>query len=132
MKQTIKIDRCIEARVKINGEYKKLTNNLIFTYIEDENGDGIRTLEYTDPVDIKPGTEIEIIFNRIDVLYGQYHKPLITSDDNTIMAYQLNYKFKVIEDYKTELVLEPITEFKIPINKDSNIIDRMLGKPNNL
>ena len=132
MKQTIKIDRCIEARVKINGEYKKLTNNLIFTYIEDENGDGIRTLEYTDPVDIKPGTEIEIIFNRIDVLYGQYHKPLITSDDNTIMAYQLNYKFKVIEDYKTELVLEPITEFKIPVNKDSNIIDRMLGKPNNL
>lgn len=132
MKQTIKIDRCIEARVKINGEYKKLTNNLVFTYTEDENGNGIRTLEYTDPVDIKPGTEIEIIFNRIDVLYGQYHKPLITSDDNTIMAYQLNYKFKVIEDYKTELVLEPITEFKIPINKDSNIIDRMLGKPNNL
>lgn len=131
MKQTIKIDRCIEARVKINGEYKKLTNNLVFTYTEDA-GNGIRTLEYTDPVDIKPGTEIEIVFNRIDVLYGQYHKSLIASNDNTIMAYQLNYKFKVIEDYKTELVLEPITEFKIPINKDSNIIDRMLGKPNNL
>lgn len=132
MKQTIKIDKCIEARVKINGEYKRLLENLAFTYIEDENGDGIRTLEYTDPVDIKPGTEIEIIFNRIDVLYGQYHKPLITSDDNTIMAYQLKYKFKVIEVNKTRLVLEPITEFKIPVNKDSNIIDRMLGKPNNL
>lgn len=130
MKQTIKIDRCIEARVKINGEYKKLTNNLVFTYIEDA-GNGIRTLEYTDPVDIKPGTEIEIVFNRIDVLYGQY-KPSGCYSDNTIMAYQLNYKFKVIEDYKTRLVLEPVTEFKIPINKDSNIIDRMLGKPNNL
>lgn len=131
MKQTIKIDKCIEARVKINGEYKRLLENLAFTYIEDENGDGIRTLEYTDPVDIKPGTEIEIIFNRIDVLYGQY-KPSGYNSDNTIMAYQLKYKFKVIEVNKTKLVLEPITEFKIPINKDSNIIDRMLGKPNNL
>lgn len=131
MKQTIKIDKCIEARVKINGEYKRLLENLAFTYIEDENGDGIRTLEYTDPVDIKPGTEIEIIFNRIDVLYSQY-KPSGCYSDNTIMAYQLKYKFKVIEVNKTELVLEPITEFKIPVNKDSNIIDRMLGKPNNL